>query len=174
MVFDRSTLSKISCSGALTLLYHSLSIYSNKYKQNTGPPCQRFTPLLSVLHQEAKEEKEGNNNNTIDFEVVHVSSDDSASQCHEYMQKKHGNWLRIPFDAPLRQALKKKYGVFAAKEQQLQDLADTKRRNGIPTLVIIGKDGEEKVMLDVGDPNVIKEMESQGTSYLSQWQEYKW
>lgn len=124
---------------------------------------------MSVLHQEAKEE--GTN---IDFEVVHVSSDDNATMCHDYMNQKHGDWLRIPFDAPLRQALKQKYGVFAAKEQADFPPDTTKRRNGIPTLVVIGRDGTEKAFLDVGDSRVISEMESKGPSYLSQWQAHKW
>jgi hypothetical protein len=122
------------------------------------------------LYQEAQEND--NDNDCIQFEVVHVSSDDNAIMCHEYMSKKHGDWLRIPFDAPLRQAVKQKYGVFAGREQA--DFANTKRRSGIPSLVVIGRDGEEKVLLDCDDPKVIKEMESKGASYLSKWQAYKW
>jgi cytochrome oxidase Cu insertion factor (SCO1/SenC/PrrC family) len=122
--------------------------------------------LLSVLHQEANE------NDEFPFEVVHVSSDDTAAMCHEYMKKKHGDWLRIPFDAPLRQAVKQKYGVFAGREQDT--FSTTQRRSGIPSLVVIGRNGEEKVLLDCDDPKVIREMESKGASYLAQWQAYKW
>jgi Thioredoxin-like len=147
----------------------SIMYYYYYYYSWTGPPCQRFTSLLSVLHQEANEDA----GTCIPFEVVHVSSDDNASMCHTYMNKKHGDWLRIPFDAPLRQVVKQKYGVFAGREQQ-SDFPTTTRRSGIPTLVVIGRDGTEKALLDCDDPKVIKEMEAKGASYLAQWKAYKW
>lgn len=116
-----------------------------------------------MLHEEALEEG-------IDFEVIYVSSDSSSHQCSQYMQEKHGDWLRVNWDQ--RQSVKQKYGVFAGKEQS--DFPDTKRRSGIPTLIIIGKDGEEKEILDCDNRAVLKEMESKGTDYLNRWTSHKW
>ena len=130
-----------------------------------GGACQAFTPLLSVLHEEAQEDEKP-------FEVVYVSSDHSAKECHEYMKHKHGDWLRIPFDSPLRNALKEQFGVFAGKEQS--QFPSTKRRSGIPTLVVISRDGKEQAMLDCDSAKVRQEAEAKGASFLDQWEQYKW
>jgi len=131
----------------------------------TGPACITFTPLLSVLHEEAKEEG-------MDFEVIYVSSDDNADMCLQHMNKKHGDWLRIAYDAPQRQELKQTYGVFAGKEQS--DFPGVARKSGIPTLVVISQDGKAHVLLDCDDSKVIKEMQTKGVQYLEQWEQYKW
>ena len=127
------------------------------------PACKAFTPLLSVLHEEAQEED-------LDFEVIYVSSDSSAAQCDRYMKEKHGNWLRIAFDSA--NDLKKKYGVFAGREQGI--FPGIKRRSGIPTLVVVDQSGSELELLDCDSYSVIRQIESMGTSFLDRWKEYKW
>lgn len=129
----------------------------------SGSACVRFTPLLAVLHEEAKEAD-------IPFEVVYVSSDSTEESRDSYMKAKHGDWLKVSWDQ--RDSLKMKYGVFAGSEQS--DFPVTKRRSGIPTLVIIDKDGTEKVLVDCDDPDVLKEMESKGTDYLDRWEQFRW
>jgi cytochrome oxidase Cu insertion factor (SCO1/SenC/PrrC family) len=133
-----------------------------------GGACKTFTPLLSVLHEEAQDE-DGK-----EFQVVYVSSDDTKEHCHKYMDQKHGDWLRIPFDdTSLRQGLKQRYGVFAGKEQGLFP-KEVQRRSGIPTLVVISPTGDEHVLLDCENPKVLKEIEHKGTKFLDQWDAYKW
>jgi len=122
-----------------------------------------FTPLLSVLHETAAEDG-------VDFEVIYVSSDRSAADCTNYMNQKHGDWLRIPFGEA--NDWKKTYGVFAGMEQLL--FPATKRRSGIPTLVVVGSDGEEKALLDCDNRKVLQEIESKGSSFLDDWKQYAW
>eukprot|EP00529_Nitzschia_sp_RCC80_P042039 CAMPEP_0113484982 /NCGR_PEP_ID=MMETSP0014_2-20120614/24247_1 /TAXON_ID=2857 /ORGANISM="Nitzschia sp." /LENGTH=191 /DNA_ID=CAMNT_0000378611 /DNA_START=32 /DNA_END=607 /DNA_ORIENTATION=- /assembly_acc=CAM_ASM_000159 len=127
------------------------------------PACKTFTPLLSVLHEEAQEDD-------IPFEVVYVSSDRSPEDCVSYMTKSHGDWLKVSWDT--RNDLKQTYGAFAGSEQSL--FPETKRRSGIPTLVVIDQDGNEKLLMDCDDSKVIKDIESKGTKFLDQWQQFKW
>jgi hypothetical protein len=121
---------------------------------------------LSVLHEEAQEDEK-------DFQVVYVSSDNSAEECHKYMKEKHGDWLRIPYESPLRNQLKEQFGVFAGKEQSLFS-ANVQRKSGIPTLVVVDRDGKPKVVLDCDSSKVTKDVESKGTSFLDSWEQYKW
>ena len=98
------------------------------------PPCRGFTPALAAAYEMANEDDKV-------FEVVFVSSDESAEALAGYMDEMHGDWLRLPFDSPLRNALKQHYGCFGAKEQPLWPKAA--RRSGIPSLVVVGPGGEE-------------------------------
>lgn len=117
---------------------------------------------MSVLYEDAQEEG-------LDFEVVYVSSDNSAEECNQYMKEKHGEWLRIPFDKTA--ALKTQFGVFAGKEQSL--FPNTKRRSGIPTIVIVNGEGRELDILDCDDAGVIKEIESKASGFLKRWESMK-
>ena len=67
------------------------------------------------------------------FFLTPVVSDDNEEGQKEYLHSAHGNWLTIPYDSPLRNELKVKYGICAAKEQQAVGVDP--RRNGIPTLL---------------------------------------
>mmetsp|Transcript_46585 Transcript_46585/g.72912 ORF Transcript_46585/g.72912 Transcript_46585/m.72912 type:complete len:160 (-) Transcript_46585:2009-2488(-) len=100
------------------------------------PPCQRFTPILKDFYEEVNEEKKR-------FEVVFVSSDEDDAARQEYMKAMHGSWLCIPFDSPMRNELKRKYGCCAGKEQQAVGVAE--RRSGIPGLIVVRPDGSELV-----------------------------
>jgi thiol-disulfide isomerase/thioredoxin len=123
------------------------------------PACASFTPLLSALCAQT----------TDTFQVVQVSSDISENEMY---QSGAGNWLYVPLDAAQRQELKKQYGVFAGKEAA--DFPGTKRRSGIPTLVIIAPDGTERDLLDCDNPTVLDEMRSKQASFLDRWEAYKW
>jgi len=105
------------------------------------PPCRGFTPKLAAAFEMANEDSER-------FQVVFVSSDESAEAQANYMAEMHGNWLRVPFASPTRDFLKQKYGCFVAKEQPLWP--SVARRNGIPSLVVIGPAGEELEFDGVG------------------------
>ena len=86
------------------------------------------------------------------------------------MSKKHGDWLRVDWES--RQAVKQEYGVFAGKEQSL--FPDTKRRSGIPSLIVVGGDGKELDILDCDSPTVIKAIQSKGVGFLEQWKAHAW
>lgn len=88
------------------------------------------------------------------------------------MNKKHGNWLRVPFDSPLQNQLKATFGVFAGREQS--QFPTTNRRSGIPTIVVVSKNGKELAMLDCDSSAVIQQVESQGTAFLDQWEKFRW
>ena len=67
------------------------------------PPCRGFTPQLAAAYEMAQEDE-------LPFEIVFVSSDESAEAQSEYMREMHGHWLCVPHAAPQRNALKQKYG----------------------------------------------------------------
>lgn len=141
------------------------------FSSNWCPACQVFIPHLSVLYETIQEENEDSTDNA-PWQVVYVSSDDSAADCAAYMDKKHADWLRIRYDSPLRQALKQKYGVFAGREQG--DFPSTTRKSGIPSLVVIGPDGEGKALVDCDSPDVLKEIQSKGVAFLDAWKPHAW
>ncbi|XP_033742033.1 tryparedoxin-like [Pecten maximus] len=79
------------------------------------PPCRQFTPVLSEVY--SSEEK------GTDVEVVFISSDRDEASFDAYYGKMP--WCALPFDAANEKAdLSKEYGI-----------------RGIPTLVILKKDG---------------------------------
>jgi nucleoredoxin len=82
------------------------------------PPCRQFTPMLVKTVNELK--KDGKN-----FDVVFVSSDQSKENMLGYMTETKMPWNALPFDSDKKQSLASKYGV-----------------RGIPTLVIVDKDGK--------------------------------
>merc|ERR1711920_260919 len=126
------------------------------------PACKVFLPSLFTLYEEAKD-------NDKPMEVIYVSSDKSAEQKDKYMEK-HGSWLSIPYENnDARALLKKKYGCFAGAEAG--DFPGTERRAGIPSIVIIGPNGEEHVHMDC-DPAT--EINQKGEEILDEWLAYKW
>ena len=140
------------------------------FSSNWCPACVTFIPYLSTLWETVQEEQ-GEDSNT-PWQVVYVSSDNSAADCAAYMNQKHADWLRIPYDSPLRQALKQKYGVFAGREQG--DFVGTTRKSGIPTLVVVGPEGQEKAMLDCDSPAVLRDIQSKGVAFLDAWKAHAW
>eukprot|EP01043_Picozoa_sp_COSAG02_P032340 COSAG02_NODE_2156_length_9643_cov_55.052761_9_plen_440_part_00 len=96
------------------------------------PPCKAFTPVLRDFYDEV-------NANAKVVEIIFISSDDDAAGQEAYMEEMHGEWLTIKYDSSLREELKQKYGCFAGKEQD--KWPDVERKNGIPSLVVIDRDG---------------------------------
>lgn len=123
------------------------------------PPCRGFTPQLAAAYEMANEEAKR-------FEVVFVSSDDSAQAQAAYMEEMHGDWLRVPFDSPLRDALKQRYGCYGAKEQPLWPTVT--RRSGIPSLVVVGPDGAE---LEFGGTDLVSKA---GPEAVTAWAKFAW
>jgi thiol-disulfide isomerase/thioredoxin len=126
------------------------------------PGCRDFTPVLAKAYTDAK--AAGKN-----IEIVFVSSDVDAASQAKYMNEDHGDWLRVPFEDPLREALKKQYGSFAGKEAA--GFADVKRREGIPNLVVVGPNGEEHVF-EEGEGSLA--IEKQGAAAFDAWSVFAW
>eukprot|EP00755_Sulcionema_specki_P036260 Sspe_Gene.106533::Locus_84611_Transcript_1_1_Confidence_1.000_Length_582::g.106533::m.106533/K17609/NXN; nucleoredoxin len=95
------------------------------------------------------------------FEVVLVSADESAEQMQRYQEQKQGDWLRVPYDSPLRLELPKRYGTFAGRHAELH--APAKRRQGIPGLVVINSKGDELVF------NGVEQVNSMGPAAVDSW-----
>ena len=99
------------------------------------PPCRRFTPALKEFYEVAN--RKGKR-----IEVVFISSDETEAAARQYMTEHMGEWLMVPFDDPLRWAMKKRYGVWAGAEREV--LGTEGKRTGIPTLVLVdASTGEE-------------------------------
>jgi nucleoredoxin len=80
------------------------------------PPCKMFTPQLGKFYSDLKKQRD-------DFETVFVSSDKDQGQFDAYFGEMP--FLALPFEARAEKAkLSKKFGV-----------------SGIPTLVVLNKDG---------------------------------
>ena len=129
--------------------------------------CLRMTPVLHALYEEAQDDDKP-------FEVIFVSSDDSNTEMQSYHQQHHGDWLRIPFDAPARNALKVRHGAFAGAESSL--FRGAKRISGIPTMVIIAPNGEKLLHLDCDGGPGKRLIESKGSGVIDEWiaKGWKW
>lgn len=79
------------------------------------PPCRTFSPLLVKFAEK----------NTAKMAVVFVSSDRSKDAMLAYMKKAGMPWTAVPFEA--------KSG---------RDLMKNNNISGIPTLLVLGKDGK--------------------------------
>lgn len=106
------------------------------------PPCREFTPILAKCYKEAKEKK-------LPIEIIFVSSDESESDLFDYMTEAHGDWLAVPFDSPL--------------VGQLQEMQTKLELEGIPTLLIVKKDGTVVV------PDAVQDVEDKGVSAFEEW-----
>lgn len=127
------------------------------------PACSSFIPTLATLYEEASE-------NDVPLEVVYVSSDRDAEQKDRYMQKKHGPWLSVPYDnVEARNLLKTTFGCFAGAEAG--SFPGVKRRAGIPSLVVMGPNGEEHVHMDCDPPT---EFNRKGAGILDDWGQFAW
>jgi hypothetical protein len=108
---------------------------------------KQFTPTLGKSYART------NSGGKKKFEVVYVSSDNDEAAMYKYMTDKHGDWAAVAYDDPMRQKLKKDLGFFPANEhkrdasfssgpQNADPVWTIPRRNGIPTLAVIGTGGE--------------------------------
>lgn len=103
------------------------------------PPCRTFTPELVKTYNAIKAEGKP-------FELVFVSSDRSREDMLTYMKEYNMTWLALPYDAPARTALGRRYGI-----------------RGIPALVVINAAGE--TLTSNGRNDVM----SYGASAYDQW-----
>ncbi|KAL1525736.1 hypothetical protein AB1Y20_020580 [Prymnesium parvum] len=129
------------------------------------PACQRFSPLMRQLYDDAALQK-------LPLEVVFVSSDRSAQEMQSYMDDKHGSWLSVPFECPERSTLKQRYGCFAGAEKS--NFPGVDRLSGIPALVIINQDGEKLQLLDCDEGPSLSALKTKGVEVFKEWASYAW
>jgi len=103
------------------------------------PPCRLFTPVLAEFYNDLLSNGEP-------FEIVFVSSDKSPEELMKYLKECHGDWLAVQHGTVLSQDLKKRFQV-----------------SGIPTLVIINRDG------DVITRNGRSEVVEKGPQVFQKW-----
>jgi len=103
------------------------------------PPCRLFTPVLAEFHAELVGAGEP-------FEVVFVSSEKSAEELMVYMKESHGEWLAVQHGTVLAQDLQAKFQV-----------------SGIPTLVVVNRDGD--LLSKAGRSEVVE----RGPHIFQQW-----
>ncbi|CAH0473618.1 unnamed protein product [Peronospora belbahrii] len=117
------------------------------------PDCRAFQPVLNEFY-----EKTGN-----DFDVVFVGSDASAEDQLAHFRDKQGPWWMVPYENEMRSHLKRMFGVCASAE--VSELNPITRKGGIPTLVVIRRDGE------VVDFHAAEKVEQVGVKALSEWKQ---
>lgn len=103
------------------------------------PPCRQFTPMLVKTYNELQ--KAGK-----PFDIVFISSDQGAEQMRNYMTEAKMPWKALPFGDRHKLVLGHKYQV-----------------RGIPTLVIVDKDG--KTITTSGRVNVMQK----GAAAFDDW-----
>ena len=103
------------------------------------PPCQQFTPVLVKTYNELVSAGKP-------FDLVFVSSDQSEEKMFGYMTEVKMPWKALPFSSDKKGVLGNKYGI-----------------RGIPTLVIIDKDGKTITKNGRG------EVASKGAAALDGW-----
>lgn len=81
------------------------------------PPCKGFTPVLSEYYKKLKAKRD-------DFELIFVSGDRDPKTFREYYRSM-APWLALPFG-----------------DDRISDLNDLFGVDGIPTLVIVDKNGQ--------------------------------
>ena len=81
-------------------------------------PCRHFTPKLVKFRDKLVSDNKN-------FEIVFISSDNTAKDMSDYMNGANMKWLALPFDSPFKKKAASKYGI-----------------RGIPTLIILGTDGK--------------------------------
>jgi thiol-disulfide isomerase/thioredoxin len=147
---DGTTVSTVEAlAGKLVVLYFSAEWCG---------ACRTFTPALHALYEEAAEQDKP-------LEVVFVSSDRNTAQQQAYMDGEHGDWLRVPFaDEAARDALKARYGCFAGAE--VGRFKGVSRRAGIPAMVAVGPNGEERAHMDCDPP---AELNRKGFGLIDEW-----
>merc|ERR1712157_523974 len=82
------------------------------------PPCRGFTPVLTKASEDGKWRDAG-------VEVIFVTSDQDDKSFQGYFAEMGEDWLALPFGNEQIKVLKQKFNV-----------------QGIPTLVVVGQDGE--------------------------------
>eukprot|EP00933_Yihiella_yeosuensis_P001696 TRINITY_DN102843_c0_g1_i1.p1 TRINITY_DN102843_c0_g1~~TRINITY_DN102843_c0_g1_i1.p1 ORF type:complete len:164 (-),score=46.72 TRINITY_DN102843_c0_g1_i1:39-530(-) len=140
---------KTTFSGKAVALYFS---------SHWCPDCVDFAPALTDFYKKVNES--GKN-----LEIVFVSSDESETKMVEYMKEMQGDWLRVPYDSPLREELKKKFQVFAGKEQT--KWPEVERKAGIPSLVVLKPESGESFLGGLEDGQ--KQVEAADPAAVKSW-----
>ena len=111
-----------------------LLLFSSEWCPHCKPFCGKLKKFLSSIRAQAQSTGGGG-----EVEVVWVSSDNSSEEAQAYFNSQH-EWLMVPFDSPLRNNLKKRYGFCAMRE--MKELGMNIRQAGIPTLALVASNGE--------------------------------
>lgn len=119
-----------------TLAGKTVGIY---FSAHWCPPCRGFTPVLVKTYNELAAAGKP-------FELVFVSSDQSEGKMFNYMTETKMPWKALPFGSDKKEVLSGKYGV-----------------RGIPTLVIVDKDGKTL------SKNARGEVTSKGAAAFDGW-----
>eukprot|EP01061_Rhynchopus_euleeides_P012365 TRINITY_DN2200_c0_g2_i1.p1 TRINITY_DN2200_c0_g2~~TRINITY_DN2200_c0_g2_i1.p1 ORF type:complete len:176 (+),score=87.96 TRINITY_DN2200_c0_g2_i1:53-529(+) len=115
--------------------------------------CTPITAKLATLYEMANEDEQV-------LEIVWVSADEDKEQMDRYW-KKHGDYLALPYDSPLRQELPQKYGVFGGRH--VERYPGVERKSGIPGLVVINAAG------DVLNFDGVKDLETKHDEAHAAW-----
>lgn len=129
------------------------------------PDCTPVTPALKSVYESQSSMADSGKKN---FEVVYISSDNSAEQMESSMKTSHGKWSSIPFSEQNELAdIKRKFGACAAKEAPgLSLLGPGRRKFGIPTLIVIDCESENTVTTDG-----VSDIMQNGADSLKKWEE---
>ncbi|KAG9415904.1 hypothetical protein AC1031_000290 [Aphanomyces cochlioides] len=118
------------------------------------PDCRAFQPALNDFYAKVNEQSH-------QLDIVFVGSDATEEDQLAHFRDKQGPWLMIPFNDPLRNELKRKYGICAQKE--IEVVGVTNRINGIPLLVVVQSNG------DVIDAAGADKVEVSGVNAFNAW-----
>lgn len=121
-----------------TLAGKTVGIY---FSAHWCPPCRAFTPKLVEFRDTVAKDN---------FEIVFISFDKDEDAMKGYMTETKMGWLAVPFTAAQRKAVANEYGV-----------------NGIPTLIILDKNGKTITKNGRGD------VTSKGKEALKEWTKAK-
>lgn len=100
------------------------SVLSNKkliglyFSAHWCGPCRAFTPKLVEFHSKCRQKK-------FPVEIIFISSDNDEKEMMKYMKEAKMKWPAVPYNSPLREKIKKEFGV-----------------NGIPTFIVLNNEGE--------------------------------
>ncbi|EQC40702.1 hypothetical protein SDRG_01775 [Saprolegnia diclina VS20] len=118
------------------------------------PDCRDFQPTLNEFYRQV-------NATSHELDIVFVGSDATEADQLAHFREKQGPWLMIPFADPLRDELKRKYGVCAGKEKEAVGVTD--RVGGIPSLVVVSPTG------NVVDLHGADKVAADGAAALQAW-----
>uniref|UniRef100_A0A1E1WVT5 protein-disulfide reductase n=1 Tax=Tityus obscurus TaxID=1221240 RepID=A0A1E1WVT5_TITOB len=127
--------SQVSSSEAL----NDAEVIGLYFSAHWCPPCRNFTPILADAYEEMKDLN-------YKFEVVFVSSDRDEKSLFDYMKECHGDWYALQFGSDKIKELKSKYSI-----------------TGIPTLIVIKKDG---TLITI---NGRTDIQSKGAKAYTEW-----
>ena len=117
------------------------------------PDCRAFQPFLNRFYETAG----------TSLDLVFVGSDASAEDQLVHLKDKQGPWWMVPFADETRAQLKRRFGVCA--EAEVSELSPISRKAGIPTLVVIRRNGE------VVDFHAADKIKRDGVKALAEWQQ---